>query len=233
MAADPCLSRSLRRALCRRAQPRCPPHQLRTSPAEPAQQPVTRLWREELEAPRTWEVSPACSPRARWLRAHQRLKLHVAGHDRSASHPSDSLARPILPPESTSTDHEAAWHGLPADLSPPGSPRSYPPLPPKLRQDEPTKAPAVIRAEDQACLERSHTRKSRLGVGPVVHRPFFSCFTVFQTRTLGWFGVFSCLLHRQEAGRRGNWRQEGKLPFRRRPRHVWWCGHRELGRVAP
>lgn len=42
----------------------------------------------------------------------------MAGHDRSASHPSDSLARPILPPGvHVYTDHEAAWHGLPADLS--------------------------------------------------------------------------------------------------------------------
>lgn len=66
VAADPCLSRSLRRGSgCRRAQPRpsSSPAQdftCRTSPAASDQALEGRA-----KAPRTWEVSPACSPRAR------------------------------------------------------------------------------------------------------------------------------------------------------------------------
>lgn len=145
----------------------------------------------------------------------------MAGHDRSVSHPSDSLARPILPPGvHVYTDHEAAWHRLPADL---GLKRSLlvahvlPPLPPKQWVDEPTKAPAADGAEDQACPERSHTRKSRPSVGPVSRPP--SCFTVFQTRTLGWvWGFFPAYFTDRRL--EGEELETGRvLPFRRRLRH--------------
>lgn len=109
-------------------------------------------------------------------------------------------------------DHKAARHGLPADLGLGTAPPGSPPLTPA-----PSEAVAADRAEDQDCPERSYTRKSRPSGDPVSHP--LSCFTVFQTRTLGWDWGFFLPTSQMGGWKEKNWRREAGLPFRGRLRH--------------
>lgn len=180
-----------RRSGCCRAQPHPSSSPARDFTAEAAQQPVTRLPKEELKLQGPGRPAPP---------AHHTGPDALRGQSclLQAVQPQGSLAMPALPPGvHVYTDHEAARHGLPADLGLGTAPPGSPPLTPA-----PSEAVAADGAEDQHCPGRSYTRKPRPSGDPV-SRPL-ACFTVFQTRTLGWdWGFFPCLLHRQEAGRRG------------------------------
>ena len=169
---------------------------------------MTRLPKEELKlqgpgrpAPPAHHAGPDAAPSGDKAACSMLLAVTpvrpAPGHPRYACPPfwSPRLHRPRSSPARAPAD-------LGLSTAPPGSP----PLTPA-----PSEAGAADGAEDQDCRERSYTRKSRPSGNPV-SRPL-SCFTVFQTRTLGWDWGFFLPTSQMAGWKERNWRREAELPF--------------------
>lgn len=106
---------------------------------------------------------------------------------------------PALPPGvHVYTDHEAARHGLPADLglgtAPPGSP-------PLTRA--PSEAVAADGAEDQHCPGRSYTRKQ----GQVATQCLILLPASLSSDAHAWLGLGFFFLPTSQTG---GWKEEGE-----------------------
>lgn len=186
-----------RRSGCCRAQPHPSSSPAWDFTAEAAQQPVTRLPKEELKLQGPGRPAPPAHHTGPDALRGQSCLLQAAGRDPSASRPrAASLCLPSLL-ESTSTQTmKRPGTGSPltwASARPLLAAHLLPPLPPKqwLRTGQRTST-----ARDVPTLGSKAKWRPSVSSSCLLH--------CLQTRTLGWdWGFFSCLLHRQEAGRRG------------------------------